>query len=78
METTPFDLKSEREKRPGLRQEDIAEGVGVAQPTVSNWEAGHKRLRGPALRQVKAFLVAYDRKHRKDKKDEFRKVSQGS
>lgn len=32
----------------GLTQEEIAEAIGVDQSTVSSWELGRRRPRGPA------------------------------
>jgi DNA-binding transcriptional regulator YiaG len=41
--------------RLGMTQVELAENVGVAQPTVAMWEAGHRRPSGAAtilLRQL--------------------------
>jgi len=35
--------------RLGLTQRQFADAVGVAQPTVANWETGDKRPEGPEV-----------------------------
>ena len=48
----------------GMTQTELAESVGVAQPTVAMWEAGHRRPSGAAAILLKQLEKKAEKKLR--------------
>ena len=50
---TPFsEFLIKRRKELGLSQKDVAEAVGLSQPTVQGWEKGHGTPRAVVLKNL--------------------------
>ena len=50
---TPFsEFLIKRRKELGLSQKDVAEAVGLSQPTVLGWEKGHGTPRAVVLKKL--------------------------
>jgi len=51
-----LDIRATRDHL-GMTQAQLAEAVGVDQSTVSNWERGVGRVRGPARKMIERLLA---------------------
>ena len=56
MEANTLNIIKELRKKKGIQQKELALVIGVAQPTVSEWESGKKDPSGERLRKLSEYF----------------------
>lgn len=56
MEANALNIIKELRKKKGIQQKELALVIGVAQPTVSEWESGKKDPSGDRLRKLSEYF----------------------